>query len=254
LAEFKEPEQVASGERDSVVAPTGYKSATMTLWEKLESSTKIISAVAIPIVIAVGGWWIQNSITKQSISKDYVTLAISVLEKPKADIDQGLRDWAVDLLNEYAPRKFPRETVARLKSGSLDLSALTAMLSSKAATNLAIAPDGFRVAIGSRDKLIRVFNLRTGQELQALRGHTDDVTSLAFTPDGKKLFSGSFDQTVMGWDTGSWKVVSKILLDSPVQGLVVAPDGRELIVGLENQTFSTYDLDSGRLVSKVRLQ
>jgi hypothetical protein len=61
----------------------------------------------IPAVIAIGGWYIQNTATHQSISKDYVTLAISILEKPKSKEDSGLRDWAVDLLSDNAPTKLP---------------------------------------------------------------------------------------------------------------------------------------------------
>ena len=89
----------------------GIRETVSNFWAKAESISKVLSAIAIPIVIAFGGWWIQNSITKQSISKDYVTLAIGILEKSKSEIDQSLRDWAVDLLAEYAPSKFPAETL-----------------------------------------------------------------------------------------------------------------------------------------------
>ena len=74
-------------------AESDVKGAASIFWSRAESFSKVLSAIAIPIVIAVGGWWIQNSITKQSISKDYVALAIGVLEKPKTDVDQSLRDW-----------------------------------------------------------------------------------------------------------------------------------------------------------------
>lgn len=92
-----------------------------SVWDKLESISKITSAIAVPVVIALGGWWIQDSIMQQSIGKDYVALAVSVLEKPKAEVDQGLRDWAVDILDDYAPRRFSPDTIARLKKGSASL-------------------------------------------------------------------------------------------------------------------------------------
>jgi hypothetical protein len=98
------------------------------IWDKLDVLSRIMSAIAIPAVIAIGGWYIQDFTTRQSISKDYVTLAISILEKPKSKEDSGLRDWAVDLLDHNAPIKLPAATVARLRSGSLILSGISLRL------------------------------------------------------------------------------------------------------------------------------
>jgi WD40 repeat protein len=36
-----------------------------------------------------------------------------------------------------------------------------------------------------------------------LKGHTDEVQSVAYSPDGKTLVSGSYDKTVMLWDVSA---------------------------------------------------
>src|SRR3954463_381448 len=50
---------------------------------------------------------------------------------------------------------------------------------------------GKRCAAGGFDKVIRVWDVATGKELQKLEGHTDIVFSVAFSPDGKHLLSTS---------------------------------------------------------------
>jgi hypothetical protein len=119
---------IAESKPLDAVQESGTNVMSQDIWDKLDISSRIMSAIAIPAVIAIGGWYIQSTTTHQSISKDYVTLAISILEKPKSKEDSGLRDWAVDLLDENAPKRLPADTVAHLRSGSLTLPAAVVQL------------------------------------------------------------------------------------------------------------------------------
>lgn len=64
------------------------------------------------------------------------------------------------------------------------------------ATDMAFSPDGTRLAIANSIFGIWLYDVETGLELTLLTGHTDSVTSVAFSPDGQTLVSGSFDQTI----------------------------------------------------------
>lgn len=78
-------------------------------------------------------------------------------------------------------------------------------------TSVVFSPDGSRVASGSDDETIRMWDVQTGQCEHTLQGHSE-VTSMVFTPDGSRVVSRSHDDTVRVWDLDSGRETFNTLL------------------------------------------
>jgi WD40 repeat protein len=75
-----------------------------------------------------------------------------------------------------------------------------------------------------------MWDAATGQATLTLR-HTGDVTSLAFSPDGKRLASGSLDKTVKVWDMATGEETLTLKRASQVMSVAFSPDGMRLASG-----------------------
>jgi WD40 repeat protein len=71
--------------------------------------------------------------------------------------------------------------------------------------SVAFSPEGTLALSGSKDKVVRVWDLSSGQKLGSLSGHTGAVTCLAFSSEGHTILTGSEDNTACLWETSSMR-------------------------------------------------
>eukprot|EP01104_Vermistella_antarctica_P012122 TRINITY_DN3455_c0_g1_i1.p1 TRINITY_DN3455_c0_g1~~TRINITY_DN3455_c0_g1_i1.p1 ORF type:complete len:489 (+),score=18.48 TRINITY_DN3455_c0_g1_i1:60-1469(+) len=77
----------------------------------------------------------------------------------------------------------------------------------EAVLSVQFSPDGTKLASGSGDTTVRLWDVETATAKKQLRGHTDWVLCVAWSPDGKKLATGSNDNTIRIWDAETGKSI-----------------------------------------------
>jgi WD40 repeat protein len=94
---------------------------------------------------------------------------------------------------------------------------------------------------------IRVWDASTGVDtaeiLQPLRGHNDKVWSVAFSPDGSKIVSGSGDTTIRVWDASTGVGMPPRLRGhiSRVYSVAFSPNGSRIVSGSGDNTIRVWD-------------
>jgi WD40 repeat protein len=73
--------------------------------------------------------------------------------------------------------------------------------------SVAFSPDGARIASGSADETIKLWDAASGRLLRTFEGHSNSVASVAFSPDGARIVSGSGDKTIKFWDAASGRLL-----------------------------------------------
>ncbi len=78
-------------------------------------------------------------------------------------------------------------------------------------------------------------------------GHTDEVTGVAFSPDGRRILTGSQDKTAKVWDaaTGQELFALKGHING-VSSVAFSPDGRRILTGSWDKTAKVWDADKGQ--------
>ena len=83
-------------------------------------------------------------------------------------------------------------------------------------------------------------------------GHFDLIDSIAFSPDGKYIASGSSDGTVKLWDGESGRDIYNFYgHNESVYSVAFSPDGKQLVSGSEDETVKLWDAATGKEIKTI---
>ena len=168
--------------------------------------------------------------------RDTVVAHLPCDEVPKlCTLDKAHRDmcnlpmfWQI----QYAERH--RESVARASAFRAD-------------------PSVWPLEEGNRDQFRDECLFAIGRTVKTLRGHTNMLSCVAFSPDGRTLATGAYDNTAKLWDaqTGALRATleghDRAVFVLGFQCLAFSPDGRTLATGPLNRYAKLWDAQTGAL-------
>jgi hypothetical protein len=107
-----------------------------------------------------------------------------------------------------------------------------------------ISPDQSLVALGGPSRLVKIFSAADGHMICKMKKHTDWVTALCFTPDGKELISGDRAGGLSVWDCQGHELQSVSADEAGITG--IACRGNIVATSSEDGTVKFWDIVEGK--------
>ena len=204
-------------------------------------------------------WDVNTGENTLSVENDYDTFSKFTLSRDEKKL-AGLSEFSTPYLFDITLPTSPK---------------LVKRIHTRLAVDLAFSPDGETIATVETDQTAYLWdmNIDTPKHLNGLlteidttlwgmkidrpklsfKGHTAQIACIAFSPDGKTIATGGFDNTLRLWDTTTGK--PKIIKEHNgwVESVAFSPDGKTIASGSTDATLRLWDVHTGTEKQVMRL-
>lgn len=211
--------------------------------------------------LASGGWddyvvvWDMKTFTKIHVLKGHTDWIREIEFSPdNKHIVSGSHDGSFKIWDLYSGKlehdvePTPREFIKKGPFPEFDRKAKNAI------SALAYSPDGKFLAVGSTDKLIRIWDLESFELIQKLKGHNTSVFYIAFSSKDDIMISGSIYENLIAWDTKSFKPLRKISEESGYNGSFQLFNDEKYLLNTGNDTINIWEISTGNLIRSIPAQ
>jgi WD40 repeat protein len=159
---------------------------------------------------------------------------LQTIERKAADTDDppsaiGATAWSPDGLTIVSGHK---DGTIRIRDPMTSAVTDTIAAHSADVTYVSYRGDSKMLASCGTEKVVRLWNVSSGERIATLKGHSDSVLSCVFSPDGKLLATGSVDESIRIWDVKQGIEIQSLAgHESAVRSLDFSPDGAWLVSG-----------------------
>ena len=187
-----------------------------------------------------------NSVIALAISPDNQTLL-------SCDTDNSLKVWDLNRVQEVHNISFsaaitclafspngqlfcsgglePQIRIREVKTRQV----VRSLNNTSAVLSLAFSPNGKLLATGGFDGQIKLWDLATAKIVHTLEGHSDRISQVMFSHDGRTLISASWDRTIK-WHLESGKQIANAIHSDRINTIALTSDERILISGSKDRT------------------
>ncbi|CAI4061209.1 hypothetical protein N7582_001824 [Saccharomyces uvarum] len=223
-------------DRDNGTLVTGGRDAALKLWnlslaqqlyQETQNITSPTSHIDSPCVYTFESH--IDEITALSLDSDFLVSGSQDRTIRQWDLRSGKCMQAIDL------------SFANVSSTAtnVDLSKSTLLTQRSERPSIgALQSFDAALATGTKDGVVRLWDLRSGKVIRTLEGHTDAITSLKF--DSACLVTGSYDRTVRVWDLRTGLLNKFHAYSAPVLSLDFSQDNAAVVVADETSV-QVYD-------------